>query len=58
LGRKKYHLQKHSYTFKLSKIKGPIQVLASAWEKHNYINLAFETNANSSEKRMYKKSDY
>jgi hypothetical protein len=34
--------------FKLLKIKGPIQVLASALEKHNYINLAFETNANNS----------
>jgi len=39
--------KKHSYTFKLSKIKGLIQVLASALEKHNYINLTFETNANN-----------
>jgi hypothetical protein len=35
------------------KIKGPIQVLASALEKHNYINLTFETNANNGLKRMY-----
>jgi hypothetical protein len=33
---------------KLSKIKGPIQVLANTLEKHNYINLTFETNANNS----------
>jgi hypothetical protein len=34
--------------FKLSKSEGPIQVLASALKKHNYINLFFESNANSS----------
>ncbi len=28
--------------------KGLIQVLVSALEKHNYINLTFETNANNS----------
>jgi len=38
--------------FKLSKIKGLIQVLATTLEKHNYINLAFETNANNNEKKM------
>jgi hypothetical protein len=27
---------------------GPIQVLASALKKHNYINLTFENNANGS----------
>jgi hypothetical protein len=42
--------KKHSYTFKylkskLLKIKAPIQILSSALEKHNYINLAFGTNA-------------
>jgi hypothetical protein len=30
------------------KTKDPNQVFASAVEKHNYINLAFETNANNS----------
>jgi hypothetical protein len=46
--------KKHSYTFKylkyifkLSKIKGLIQVLASTLEKHNYMNLTFETNSNN-----------
>ncbi len=34
-------------TFQLPKIKGPIQILASALEKYNYINLGFETNANN-----------
>jgi hypothetical protein len=34
--------------FKLPKIKGPIQVFANTLEKHNSINLAFETNANNS----------
>ncbi len=33
--------------FKLPKTKGPMQVLTSALDKHNYINLAFETNANN-----------
>jgi hypothetical protein len=33
--------------FKLPKFKGLIQILACASEKHNYINLAFETNANN-----------
>jgi hypothetical protein len=28
--------------FKLPKIKGPMQVLTNALEKHNYINLSFE----------------
>jgi hypothetical protein len=48
-------VQKNSYifkyfksTFQLPKIRGPIQVLASALEKYNYINLGFETNANNS----------
>jgi hypothetical protein len=40
---------------RLPKIKGPIQVLGSALEKHNYINLAFETDANNSEEIMYPK---
>jgi hypothetical protein len=40
---------------KLPKIIGPIQVLANALEKHNYINLAFETNANNSQEIMYPK---
>jgi hypothetical protein len=31
----------------LPKIEGSIEVFASALEKHNYINLAFETNANN-----------
>jgi len=39
----------------LPKIKGPIQVLASVLEKHNHINLAFETNVNNSEEKMYRK---
>jgi hypothetical protein len=54
LGKKNY-LQKHSYifkylksTFQSPKIKGPIQVLASALKKYYYINLGFETNANNS----------
>jgi hypothetical protein len=34
--------------FKLLKIKGLIKVLASELEKHNYINLVFETNVNNS----------
>jgi len=32
---------------KLPKIKGSIEVFANVLEKHNYINLAFETNANN-----------
>jgi hypothetical protein len=46
------YLQRNSYifkylksTFQLPKIKGPIQLLASALKKYNYINLGFETNA-------------
>jgi len=50
------YLQKQNHIFsntwnlflKPTKIKGLIQVLASVLEKHNYINLAFETNANNS----------
>jgi hypothetical protein len=49
------YMQRNSYifkhlksTFQLPKIKGPIQVFASALEKYNYINLGFETNANNS----------
>jgi ABC-type oligopeptide transport system ATPase subunit len=34
--------------FKVPKPKDPNQVFASALEKHNYINLVFETNANNS----------
>jgi len=34
--------------FKMPKTKNPMQVLTSALKKHNYINLAFETNANNS----------
>jgi hypothetical protein len=30
-----------------------MQVFASALEKHNYINLAFETNAKNNLKTMY-----
>jgi hypothetical protein len=37
---------------KLPKIKGLIQVLASPLEKHKYINLAFETNANNNDEKM------
>ncbi len=56
LAMKKNYLQKKimyfqifsNLFFKLPKIKNPIQVLASALEKHNYINLVFETNANNS----------
>jgi hypothetical protein len=55
VGGKKNYLPKNSYifkylksTFQLPKIKGLIQVLASALEKYNYINLGFETNANNS----------
>jgi hypothetical protein len=33
--------------FKLPKITGLIQMLASALEKYNYINFVFETNANN-----------
>ncbi len=29
-------------------MKGPIQVLANAFKKRNYINLTFKTNANNS----------
>jgi len=36
------------YFSNYQKIIGPIQVLASALKKHNYINLTFESNANSS----------
>jgi hypothetical protein len=32
-------------------MKGPIQVLANAFEKCNYINLALKTNANNSFKK-------
>ncbi len=32
----------------MPKTKNPMQVFTSALEKHNYINLAFETNANNS----------
>ncbi len=39
----------------MPKTKDPNQVFASALEKHNYINLAFETNANNSLKRIYPK---
>jgi hypothetical protein len=47
---KKIHMFSNTWNlnFKLLKIKGPIQVLASALEKHNYINSTFETNANNS----------
>ncbi len=31
----------------IKKIKGPIQVLASALKKHNYTNLVLKTNANN-----------
>jgi len=34
-----------------SKMKGPIQVLANAFEKCSYINLALKTNANNSFKK-------
>jgi hypothetical protein len=44
-----------NFTFQKLRIKGPIQALASALENHKYINLAFETNANNSLKRMYPK---
>jgi hypothetical protein len=55
LGKKKQLFAKNIHTltstwnllFKLPKIKGPIQVLASALEKHNNTDLAFETNANN-----------
>jgi hypothetical protein len=55
--------KKKSYIFKylkskfqVVKTKGPIQVLASALEKRNYINLAFETNANNSKKECTQKN--
>jgi hypothetical protein len=47
--------KKNSYTFKylkyMPKIKGLIQIFASALEKYNYINFAFDTNANKSLKK-------
>jgi hypothetical protein len=55
----------NSYTFKYlieiylpnyQKNKCSIQVLASALEKHNYINLTFETNANNSLKECIPKN--
>jgi hypothetical protein len=45
--KKTYIFKYFKSTFQLPKIRGPIQVLASALEKYNYINLGFETDANN-----------
>jgi len=41
---KKNHIISNTWNllFKMLKIKGPIQVLASEFEKHNYINLVLK----------------
>ncbi len=36
-------------------MKGPIQVLANAFEKHNYINLTLKTNAKNNLKKCTQK---
>jgi hypothetical protein len=43
-----YILVLEIYFSNCQKIKSPIQVLRSGLKKNNYINFAFETNANNS----------
>jgi len=45
---KTFHLLSRTLFFKLPQILGPIQVLASSLEKHDYNDLAFEVHANKS----------
>jgi hypothetical protein len=54
---KTFHLLSSTWTifFKLPQILGPIQVIASRLEKHDYNHLLFEVHANKSSDIIYPK---